>query len=266
MIVLGFLAGLSIGFATLTRGITFPYLIILVVLLFFHAKENRMFKLPINFWLITITIAVIPVLFWSYRNYLVSGKFIVVCSNSAENLWLGNNEASVMIWLPSYSPYREKFTGMNPVQYYEAAQKEAFKIIINHPVTTIVRWATKFKMLFDTGIYDLGFQELFPEQTGNLGYNFWNGINQIICFIIYLGVLCFFITGFLFPESNTQLYDKDFVKILLLFIAFWIFLHFISWGGPRFRNPIEPFIWILGIIGFLRFFDAKNKIKLLIQK
>lgn len=260
-ILLGIIAGACLGLATLTRGITYPIIVILFILLFINAKKSRMFKIPINFWLVAIVIAIVPVLFWTYRNYIVTKHFIIVSSNSAENLWLGNNDAIIPIWLPSYSPYRETFDGLNAVETYVKQNKEAINFIIMHPVLTVFRWVIKFRFFFDVNIYDLGFQDIFVEKSGHLMYNFWNSLNQIICIITYIGIIIFFATGFLVKKCLDEICNCYLLKIIMMVIVFWIFLHLISWGSPRFRYPLEHFLWIIAIIGYIRLFQVREIIK-----
>ncbi len=257
----GLAAGLALGMASLTRGITLPLIALIILFAIFRIRRKELFNISLIFWITTVVIALIPIGWWTYRNYRVTGERIVVSSVGAENFWFGNNPSCFINWLPADSPFRDKYEEMQPSERYKAWQADAIQFIKAHPFVTVFGWVSKTWRLLSPEIYDTCFHIEFPQQTGVQGFFVWRAFNQLIWLVTIVGFIVFVVLHLFIPVETPALYDKGAVNLILLLILLWIVLHAITLGHPRYRYPMEHFFWMLSVLGYLKIQAVRKQLK-----
>lgn len=112
--VMAVMAGLTLGFATLTRPAALLMLPLLFVILLWHGQSST----RTNRWLTALLFAlsvVVVIVPWTIRNHQVHGKWVLIATNGGTTFWGGNNDRVLNetrhlgYWIPSTElPQREK--------------------------------------------------------------------------------------------------------------------------------------------------------------
>lgn len=107
------LAGLALGYATLTRPVALLLLPLLVGVLAWCDLRERTLR-PLGYFVFSILFLGI-IAPWTWRNYEVHGKFVAVSTNGGTTFWGGNNDRVLWerkhlgYWLPNPDlPHRDK--------------------------------------------------------------------------------------------------------------------------------------------------------------
>ncbi|MCD6384373.1 hypothetical protein J7M23_01220 [Candidatus Sumerlaeota bacterium] len=258
-LIRGIGAGICLGLATLARGTTLPLIFLLPILCVVRLRKGHLFNLPLAFWLTVFLFALIPVVLWSYRNYKVSGTYIWVSATGAENFWLGNNPSCKLSWMPYDSPYRGKQRSMGIGERVRFWRREAIRFMITHPFTTLIACVAKTYLLFYPDMYDVCFYRSIHNTFGQIPYFCWRFLNHLIWFIVLFGLLSFIIFKFILPFKVQSLYDPEVLTFLLCIVLFWILIHCITLGHPRYRYPIEHILWMISVIGYLQLINLRKR-------
>lgn len=252
-------AGICLGLATLTRGTTLLLIFLLPILCILGLRKGKIFKLPLAFWLTVFFFALIPVVLWSYRNYKVSGTYIWVSATGAENFWLGNNPSCRLNWMPYNLPYRGDQINMSFGERVRFWTKEALRFMINHPLVTLLGCVAKISRLFSPDIYDVCFYRSIHATFGLIPFFCWRFLNHLIWYIVLFGLLSFIIFKFVLPVKVHLLYDPDVATFLIFILGYWILIHCISLGYPRYRYPIEHILWMFSVIGYMQLMRVRKR-------
>ncbi len=245
-------AGLTLGLATITRGTTLPLIALLFLLYLIRINNGYLFKIPVRFWLIVVLISIIPVVWWSYRNYKVSGGMIIISNVGAENFWFGNNPTCLFRWLPPDYPCERPPAEFSPAEKYHWWNREALKFILQHPLATVLGWVTKTWYLFYPDLYDTCFNISFPQRCGSVVFFIWKGLNQLIWILTVIGFLAFLLFHYVLPIKTKIIYDTEQIQLVIWLIVYWIGVHCLTLGHPRYRYPIEHYFWMLAALGYLK--------------
>ncbi|MBN2545899.1 MAG: glycosyltransferase family 39 protein [Spirochaetes bacterium] len=79
-------SGLSLGLSITALPSNILLLPLYIIIIYFHNRKNLKFILLV---LISCAIVILPV---TIRNYVGSGRFVLICANKGVNLYLGNNK------------------------------------------------------------------------------------------------------------------------------------------------------------------------------
>lgn len=251
-------AGLMLGLATITRGTTLPLIALLFLLSLIKIKNGYLLKIPVRFWLIVVLISILPVVWWSYRNYKVSGGMIIISNVGAENFWFGNNPTCLFRWLPPDYPCERPPAEFSPAEKYHWWNREALKFILQHPLATVLGWVTKTWYLFYPDLYDTCFNISFPQRCGSVVFFIWKGLNQFIWILTVIGFLVFLLFHYLLPIKTKVTYDTQQIQLIIWLIVYWIGVHCLTLGHARYRYPLEHYFWMLAILGYLKLFFIRK--------
>lgn len=223
--------GLLLGFALLTKSAMslFPFFIIPVFV--YSAKEKIMgsFKK----YIIVLLFFGLSIMPWIMRNYTVYHKLGVISTQSGITFYssycppggifgkLAGGEDPVV---------REAGKISSPILYSDFLMKETFEFIVHNPFKVLVLEFQKIIYLWVPFDWEI---------VGNRWFNF-----------VYAMSLPFFVLGFILACAEIKKYFP-----ILVPIVYFQFTSLIFYGSPRFRLPIEPFIFILSILGILKIHD-----------
>lgn len=224
-IMLGLLLGLSI--LTKSMMLFFPIFIIPV---FIYLKDKyRISEVLKRYGLILLTL-VFLLMPWVIRNYNVYHKFVPTSAEGGFSFYSSYCPANGIFGLnaaPDDPVVIEGFKISSPVLRSKFFIKKTLDFIVNNPKKVIILEIKKFLYFWTPFDWEI---------VGERWFNF-----------IYIMLAPFFVWSFFIAI-------KDFRKnypILIPIIYFQI-MTLVFYGSPRFRLPIEPYIFILGAVGILQ--------------
>ena len=233
-------AGICFAAAGLTRnqGWLFPIFIFVCALF----TRGRIISVKSSLVILLVTTALIAP--WTYRNYRVSGHFIIVSSEGGLTLWACNNpEFRYRSPAPMSQPLYQAPPGLTELELDRYYRKKATQWIFHHPGRFIVNGVKKILVLyhFDPMSWRTEKATLF-----RLGGLFPYGV-----------VLPFIFWGILTRFRQRQL------GIIVCYLLFNTLLAILFCGDSRLRAPMQPYLYLFSIFGF---FDFYSLTKFLIKK
>lgn len=223
--------GILLGIGSLTRSVLFPFGILLGSLIFLFLRKNYQFKktaITVSLIFICFFFTILP---WTLRNWNRFHKIVPISTNVGINIY------------SSYFPPEGKlfgFTASDKNTEYAMSLKsesEASTYLLKKTGEEVGKMGMlKFlklellKVLYFWCPFDW-------EIIGGGRYNF-----------IYGFILPFFIFGFL----STLKKFNEFIFVYLPVIYFF-FISLVTYGSPRFRLPIEPYLILIASAGLVYF-------------
>lgn len=225
--------GLLLGIATLTRSIMlfFPIFIIPV---FIYLKDKYRISEILKRYVLVLLAVVFSLMPWVIRNYNVYHKFVPASAEGGQGFYL------------SYCP-KDGIFGFN------AAPDDPVVIEGNRISSAVLRSQFFIKKTVD--FIAANPKKVLVLEVKKLLY-FWAPFDWEIVGgrwfnFAYVAILPFFTLGFIMAFKQ---FRKSY-PILLPIIYFQI-MTLVFYGSPRFRLPIEPYIFILGAVGILQIFKC----------
>lgn len=241
--------GLFLGLATLTRGVTlfFP----LVIFFFFFSLKKKGFIKKIFIILFSMFLILFP---WMFRNKQKLGYF-TLSTNIGVNLWKGNNPQSAGNGI---CPDKSEFKNIPPDP---KIQVETDRLCFNLAIDFIKNNHFKFLKLGIRKQINLFATDMFPleNKLKNLGEKLkWNKYIILAVFsqTYYILIFFLFISGvFLYFKKNI----RGIFSLLLYTVVYWMAIHFLFFGMDRFHFPIVPILSIFsGFVLNYYFFEEKK--------
>jgi len=229
--------GLALGIAALTRSIIFLFPLFIIFLTGRRlVPKNYSIKKYILTIFILIFFFILPISVWTLRNWLVFHKFIPIVSRTGIGLYI------------SYFPKDGKFYGFNVLD----ATNENAKFLTLKADQTIfwVKETLKFIKNNPTRFLKLEFLKTLyfwsPFDWEIIGYGVYN--------FMYGFIVPFFICGVFITL-------KRFRELLPIYlpIIYSFFIALVTYGSPRFRLPIEPYLIIIASVGITYFIGRFSK-------
>ncbi len=223
--------GLLLGIAALTRSIMlfFP---IFIIPAFIYLKDKYRISEIVKRYILILLAIVFTLMPWVIRNYNIYHKFVPASTEGGQGLYL------------SYCPKGGIF-GFN------AAPLDPVVIEGNKISSPILRSQFFIKKTVD--FIAANPRKVLVLEVKKLLY-FWAPFDWEIVGgrwfnLVYAAILPFFTLG-------VMVIFKQFRKIypILLPIIYFQIMTLVFYGSPRFRLPIEPYIFILGAVGILQLF------------
>lgn len=219
--------GLVLGIALLTKSIMifFPFFIIpLLIYLKKHYLDNLKSSIVLmSFFILSIS----P---WIIRNYNIYHRFVPVSAHSGLGLYSSYRPAGGIFGMNAAGDdpvVIEANKISSPAARSDFLTKKTLEFIADNPREVLL---LEFKkILYFWAPFDW-------EIVGGRWFNF-----------VYVGMLPFFALGFIMAFKQLR---KNY-PILLPVIYFQI-MTLIFYGSPRFRLPVEPYLFILATAGILR--------------
>jgi asparagine N-glycosylation enzyme membrane subunit Stt3 len=180
--------------------------------------------------------AVLTVVPWTVRNWIVFRAFVPISTFGALNVWQGNAE------LERDELYRQSDSVDGPIAQYRMAWAKAGEAIARRQPAWIVEktigevpnfweaWSEALSFAADGAYGELGTSRMLALKVVLLGP--------------YLLVLALGIPGLaLFPWTRPRL-------LLLAFLVYYVLIHVITYGAHRFHLPIVPLVslWAAAVV------------------
>jgi 4-amino-4-deoxy-L-arabinose transferase-like glycosyltransferase len=230
-------AGFVLGLATLTRSVTilFPLFILIFMaadLIFKPIPRNRLIKIAIVF-LLAFSFTIFP---WTLRNWRVHKKLVPVVTRTGLGLYSSfvPPDGKTFGFNANDAVTRKAETLNSEVERSDYLTQETFKYIKNNPRRVVK--LELIKLLFFWAPFDWS---IFAGEVYNFSYGF---------------VLPFFIFGIFITFRRF----KD-LALIYLPVIYILFCALVTFGIPRFRLPVEPYIIIIAAAGIERFWQMFSK-------
>ncbi|MBU1261702.1 glycosyltransferase family 39 protein [bacterium] len=237
------LAGIAIGLSALARAnilLFVPFILIWMLIVINNKAPRRAQRIPIlnlstfHFPLLTkylflCSVILLTISPCTIRNYLVSGKFVLISTNGPVNLWIGNNPyAEGDFYYPPPS-YRDRIANRVKEEGDIAYIKEAIKFFRERPEAFLKLQLRKFFLFWDR-----------YEIENNVNYNYQKRYSSLFRLPI------FFSFGLIVPFSllGILLSLKDWRRRLLFYLIIFSFMisTIIFFITARYRISILPLL------------------------
>ena len=184
--------------------------------------------------LATAALVVLP---WTLRNWIVFDAFVPVSTSGALNLWQGNTR------LTREQVYEEYWAVHGRIAKYEHARRRAVEAILERQPLWILEklrdempafWAAHGQPIvhLERGAYGV-----VPRPVALLAV--------AVVLVPYLAVLVLFVAGVAaLPRGRV-------VVLVLGFLLFYVLLHVVAHGYPRYRLPVMPAVFLVAAQGWV---------------
>ncbi|MDI6752458.1 MAG: tetratricopeptide repeat protein, partial [bacterium] len=221
------LAGITIGLSALARANILLFIPFILLWMLFNSKlktqNSKLLKFAFLSLIILLTISPATI-----RNWLVSGKFVLISTNGPVNLWIGNN------------PYAEGWFAYPPLEYSDKVGKkveasgdvayieEVGRFAREYPAQYFGLIFKKFLLFWDRGEIENNINYTFQKS-----YSFLSGFLLIIGFGL-IGTLGFSGIIFSLGRKNPLLLHLTVFSFMISTILFFI--------TARYRISIIPLL------------------------
>lgn len=233
-------AGLLLSAAFLTKSIMFLFPFVAAVIIFLGDGLRNLFAWrKVCIIALFFCVAIAP---WIARNYMLYNAFLPVSPEGGLVLYSSYRPARGIFGLiadPQDPVVKEGGAIHSPIMRRDFFVKKTVEFVIRNPKDTII--LEMKKILYFWAPYDW-------EIVGNRWFN-----------VLFVAVLPFFVYGF-----KLILKLKTGWPILAPIVYFQI-MTLLFYGSPRFRLPIDPFIFLVSAVGMIScgrlvFFESRRKI------
>ncbi|MDI6751242.1 MAG: hypothetical protein QME07_00025 [bacterium] len=239
------LAGIPIGISALSRGIILVFVPFILIWMVLTLKLKLSTFKKIGFLCLIILLTISPA---TIRNYLVSGKFVLISANGIVGVWLGNNPYSTAEYSCPPPSYTEKITKRVEEEGEKVYSQEVIKFIKENPKEVAKLYLEKFLFFWSKEEVDnnintslqkgYSFIFKFPILLG-FGFVAPLGLYGIIlslrrrALLLYLFIFAFMLS--MLPFYILSRYRIAFVPILIIFAAFPIW-----WSYKKIKEKKIP--------------------------
>jgi 4-amino-4-deoxy-L-arabinose transferase-like glycosyltransferase len=235
LLLFSILSGISLGLAGLERPTmeAFVPFVLFFILSFRESWIRKIKKIVIISVFFTLTLS--P---WIIRNYIIFHEFIPGTTMGSRVFWEGNNPYSIG-GPSSYFP-QQKLKNKTEIQMQHIYLADTIQVIKTNPKRFLWLLWNKFKR----------FWAVVPNTK------LYSSPKYKMVSVFSFGILLpFFIIGFFLTLRNKK------VQFLHLIIIFFTLFHMVLLASIIYRAPIEPFIIIIAVVGFLWLKDKIYEIK-----
>jgi hypothetical protein len=211
-------------------------------------KSKREELAKFGLLILFLSLTILPV---TIRNYMVSGKFILISTNGPINFWMGNNRyANGQYYTPTL-PFQVTHAERIQKEAKEKGDKAYIEDVLNfarkEPLSYIKLQLKKFLLFFGT-----------DEIANNTSYEWTRSIASVLRlpFIIDFSIIaplglmgCFF-----------SLYKRKFGVLLLVFFLFaYSISTIIFFVLSRYQLPIAPLLFVFSGFSLLSIYECLKK-------
>lgn len=219
-------AGVCFGLAGLTRNQ--GWLFALFLLLGSLLTVGRLVQLRTALVVAVMTAIVIAP--WTYRNYQLTNEFIPVSAEGGLTLWASNNPD--FVWrqpMPMSLPIYQAPDGLHGAEIDHYYRQQAIAWIFANPTRFALNGLRKIVALFH-------FDPMSARQEVS-------NLFRAAGLLPYGLMLPFILVGLAAHLRDRRLW------ILYAYILFTTLLSIVFWGDSRIRAPIQPYLYLFGVLG-----------------
>ena len=244
-VLFAMLTGVILGAAALTRSVAWPFLLVLMPVLFFSIRVGIPRRLMFVFVVfLGFALVVGP---WSYRNTKLQGTFALVDTMGGFNLMMGNyehtprNRAWDAVALRGELSWAHRLRQTEPdVRSWTDGQKEqwareqAKEFMLANPGLTIERFLIKF-----ANFWGMERTIIAGWQRGYYIPPMWLVVLGTVAIVFgYVAVVTLGAAGLFLSRPV----DLNFERFAFVFAMVTCGLHSLVFGHPRYHLPLIPFL------------------------
>ena len=247
--------GLLLSAATMTRGITLTFPLVLFAVWFFymHSRKRALIQTAVLF--AGIAVFIVP---WSIRNTLAFDTLVGPSTNVGDDLCIGNYRGSGGRFTIEGKCF-EGYEGMSPSEVEIARNRDGTKIaikdVLNYPARMPVLVAHKAYWLLykdDDGLWAV-------ESYGN-DWFIEHPMREILSFAansIYYAAMALAALGIL-----AFMFARDIRRLIVALVALYIIaVPLAFFGDPRFHYPAIPFFVIIAAATLVALWDERKRFR-----
>jgi 4-amino-4-deoxy-L-arabinose transferase-like glycosyltransferase len=229
-------AGLLLGYATLTR----PMALLLLVLMppLFAVRDWRQGRWPLVSWPLYAVTFLGVVLPWTYRNYTAHGQFVMVGTNGGSTFYGANNDLVATqprhfgYWVATTDlPHRDLIEAQpDEVSHDKMEWKLGLEWIENHPGRAALLEVFKLLRLW-----------WLPDFAGGT-------FNYILRIVAYAPYFLLMALGVFRMVRSREYWTLPWLALHVTFLA-TILTALIFFGDPRFRDANLPVLMLWSALG-----------------
>jgi 4-amino-4-deoxy-L-arabinose transferase-like glycosyltransferase len=221
------LLGVSMGSAVLLRQVFLAFVPLLLLWILWR-KRSRETALQMAGSLGIVALFVLP---WTWRNYQVFDRFLLLNSNSGYALYTSNNPHHGTHWDPWFTaPIPEQLQGANEAQMDAELTSLGLGFIRDDPIRFLTLSLGRISYHF----------RFWPTTDSQLISN----LVRSLSFGVYLP---FMVAGLWLSRAQWRRFLPLYV-FGLVFVA----LHVFTWPGPRYRFPVDAILMIFAALAVVR--------------
>lgn len=248
-----FVAGLILSAATMTRGITMAFPLLLLAVWWFYLHSRKRAVLQALVVLAGILVLTVP---WSIRNTLAFHQLTGPSTNLGDDACIGNFNGATGKFL-LYGKCFEGFEGLSPEQVELQRNRDgvrtAIEDVVHHPVRMPVLIANKLYWLLykdDDGLWA-------AESYGN-DYFISHPLREILGFAANS---VYYATGFVaILGAAAFAFSRDIRRAMLLASLLYVLaLPLVFFGDPRFHFPAIPLLVIIAVATIVGVWDRQHR-------
>lgn len=231
-----FALGALVGFCLLTREVAIVYPIIFGGYLVAAADSRQDGFRRAAIFTLTLIITLTP---WMWRNTVVWGQPLPLSYTSGVNLHIGNNPEAIGKWI-RFPSSLEATADFGTPQYDAWHRKEAFKHIAENPMSFIRLGFNKVAWFLWPRFERESIKEMYklPAKPATIV----SGILGLSSAVLMIGG----VVGFIFAK-------RDWLWcISTVLIAYTVFVTFVVYGSPRYRDAVDYLLLIFLALGAAR--------------
>lgn len=252
---IAFLAGLIAGCAVLTREEFILFLPAIFLFGFLYSRKNKKNAI------ILILISLVVILPWTFRNYKVFHKFLLVSSQAGRTFWVSTYKDEWLEWSEWKREEVDKVRNfdkkINTAEQNYLLIKQSFKNIKERP---FLYTEFCFKRFFRFWVG--GHSNTVRGLTNSFGYyirskEYLKVVAKTFfllgnLFLVFLGFIGFFLSRKKIPDKHKE--------VVLLFIPVFIItvIHFFLFATTRYQVPIMPFMLIFAAYAIEHYYTVSR--------
>lgn len=249
-----FAVGVALSLATMTRGITltFPLVLCVVWLLYLHSKRRALLQTVVM--LAGVAVFIVP---WSVRNTLVFDTLTGPSTNLGDDLCIGNYygaDGRFTLRGPCFEGYQGVSGKELEVKRNRHGVAVARRDVMDHPLRMPKLIAQKAYWLLyndDDGLWA-------AESYGN-DWFISRPLREILSFAansIYYATGALAILGAL-----AFAFARDIRRLVLLLAALYVLaIPLVFFGDPRFKFPAMPFVIVIAAATLVTLWDRRREL------
>lgn len=229
-LVLPLRLGLSLGLAAVLRQSILPWVPVFFLYLLWQAWRARRLDETVRALVIAGLILVACILPWTYRNYRVYGRFLLLNSNTGYAMYSAQHPMHGTDFREfDAAPLPEGLAG-NEVQIDQELMRAAIQFVLDDPGRYLLLSLSRVRAFF----------EFWPTPDTTLLHNVGRtgSFGLFLPFILYGLYLSFRRQSGAIVSPNEPRWHWTF-GLFYLFIAFYTLLHVLTWAMVRYRLPVD---------------------------
>lgn len=241
------LASLLLGLATYIKPIALlvPFGFALVWLI-----RGMPWRATVGYTVLSMTLIVLTVAPWSYRNTELFGQFVFLSTNGGTNFWMGNNPETS----GEYQPLPDDTKKLDEVTREAVLKARATEYIKSEPVEFVTRTAVKAVRLYERETIGVLWNQKSLEAIGGDTAIL---AAKVISQIYYLGALALGLLGIVLGFKRDGAWFAAHPTVLM--IVYVTAVHAIIVIQDRYHFPAIPFIAACAGLAFAQLMKVRVK-------